>query len=261
VIAPSTLPDEIAAALSGAAALLDPIGCHVRWYAEIPSTNDVAAVLADNGSEEGTLVLADMQTAGRGRLGRSWASPPGAGIYASVVLRPRDEVARLLTIAAGVAIADGIARASGLEAELKWPNDVHREGRKLAGILAERGAGHVVLGFGINVLRAVYPAEVRHRATSLELELDRPVDRALVLTECLAALVSRYRDLNAGRRADVIAAWRRRGASMLGRRIEWEAGGAMQQGTAENVDDEGALMVRTERGVVRVISGEVRWTS
>jgi BirA family biotin operon repressor/biotin-[acetyl-CoA-carboxylase] ligase len=261
VIAPGTLPDELAAALAGAASRLDPIGRQVLWYAETPSTNDVAAALADSGAEEGTLVLADMQTAGRGRLGRSWASPPGAGIYASVVLRPPGDVARLLTIAAGVALADGIARASGLEADLKWPNDVHRDGRKLAGILAERGAAHVVLGFGINVLRAVYPADVRHRATSIELELDRPVDRVLVLTECLAALASRYRDLIAGRGADVITAWRRRGASMLGRRVEWDVGGATQQGTAESVDDEGALMVRTERCVVRVISGEVRWTS
>jgi len=206
-------------------------------------------------------VLADMQTSGRGRIGRSWASPPGAGIYASLVLRPPAAVGSVLTIAAGVAIAEGIARASGLEPELKWPNDVHCHGRKLAGILAERGPDHVVLGFGINVLRAVYPADVRHRATSIELELDRPVDRTLVLTECLASLRVRYHDLIAGRTPDVIAAWQRRGASMLGRRVEWDAGGATHQGTAETIDDAGALMVRTDGGLVRVISGEVRWTT
>ena len=261
MIAPTALPDEIAAALAGAAARVRPIGHRVLWYDEVPSTNDVAATLAASGSEEGTLVLADMQTSGRGRIGRSWASPPGAGIYASLVLRPPAQVGSVLTIASGVAIAEGIAGASGLEAELKWPNDVHCRRRKLAGILAERGPDHVVLGFGINVLRAVYPADVRDRATSIEVELDRPVDRALVLTECLASLISRYRDLIEGRTLDVIAQWQRRGASMRGRRVEWDAGGATHQGTAETIDDEGALMVRSESGLIRVISGEVRWTS
>jgi len=175
------------------------------------------------------------------------------------VFRPNAGAARLLTLAAGVAVAEGIARATGLDPELKWPNDVHCQGRKLAGILAERGTDHVVLGFGINVLQAVYPPDVRARATSLELELGRSVDRALVLAECLAALAARYGDLNEGRDGAVMAAWRMRAASMLGRRVEWDVAGASQRGLAERVDDDGALLVRTESGLVRVISGEVRW--
>ena len=258
--APRALPDELATALSHAAPRLGPIGRQVFWYPEVSSTSDIASALAENGSDEGALVLAEMQTAGRGRLGRTWASPPGAGIYASVVFRPRPHVARLLTLAAGVAVAEGIAKASGLEVELKWPNDVHCGGRKLAGILAEREAEHVVLGCGINVLRAVYPADVRGRATSIELEIGRPVDRALVLTECLAALATRYRDLDEGRDGDVMSAWRSRAASMLGRRVEWDAAGAVQQGVAERVNEDGALIVRTDGGLARVISGEVRWT-
>jgi BirA family biotin operon repressor/biotin-[acetyl-CoA-carboxylase] ligase len=257
--APRSLPDDIASALLRAAPRLGSIGRDVLWYQDISSTNDVAGTLADRGAHEGALVLADTQTAGRGRLGRTWASPPGAGVYASVVLRPGPAVARLLTLAAGVAVAEGIATATGLETELKWPNDVHCGGRKLAGILAERGSAHVVLGFGINVLRAVYPPDVRARATSIELELGRPVDRALVLTECLAALASRYRELGAGGGATMMAAWRRRAASMLGHRVEWDGPGVLQQGVAERVDDEGALIVRTDGGPTRVISGEVRW--
>lgn len=259
--APGPLPDDISAALTHAAARLQPLGGQVLWYPEIASTNDVAAVLAERGAGEGMVVLADMQTAGRGRFGRSWASPAGAGIYASIVFRPDAAAARLLTIAAGVAVAEGIARASGLETDLKWPNDVQCAGRKLAGILAERGAHHVVLGFGVNVWRAVYPPDVRARATSIEFEIGRPVDRALVLTECLAALSSRYRDLRTGRESAVLAAWRERAASMLGRRVEWDSAGGVLSGVAERVDDDGALLVRTETGLVRIISGEVRWTA
>jgi len=254
-----SLPDDLAVALSRAAARLGSIGREVLWYPEVSSTSDVASSRAEGGAGEGLLVIADMQTAGRGRLGRTWASPPGAGIYASIVFRPNSRVARLLTLAAGVAVAEGITQATGLEPELKWPNDVHCEGRKLAGILAERGADHVVLGFGVNVLQAMYPADVRARATSIELELGREVDRALVLAECLAALAARYRDLNDGREGAVMAAWRSRAASMLGRRVEWDMAGASQRGMAERVDEDGALLVRTENGLVRVISGEVRW--
>jgi BirA family biotin operon repressor/biotin-[acetyl-CoA-carboxylase] ligase len=259
VPAPRALPDELALALSRVAQRLGSIGREVIWYPEVSSTSDVASSLAESGTGEGLLVIADMQTAGRGRLGRRWASPPGAGIYASIVFRPNAGAARLLTLAAGVAVAEGIARATGLDPELKWPNDVHCQGRKLAGILAERGTDHVVLGFGINVLQAVYPPDVRARATSLELELGRSVDRSLVLAECLAALAARYGDLNEGRDGAVMAAWRMRAASMLGRRVEWDVAGASQRGLAERVDDDGALLVRTESGLVRVISGEVRW--
>jgi BirA family transcriptional regulator, biotin operon repressor / biotin---[acetyl-CoA-carboxylase] ligase len=254
-----SLPDDLAVALSRVAPRLGSIGREVLWYPEISSTSDVAASRAESGTGEGLLVIADMQTAGRGRLGRTWASPPGAGIYASIVVRPSAGAARLLTLAAGVAVAEGIASATGLEPELKWPNDVHCQGRKVAGILAERVADHVVLGFGVNVLQAVYPPEVRARATSLELELGRSVDRALVLGECLAALAARYRDLNEGRDGAVMAAWRKRAQAILGRRVEWDVAGASQRGLAERVDDDGALVVRTESGLVRVISGEVRW--
>ena len=256
---PAPLPEEFASALTLARERLGVFAHRVLWYHEIGSTNDAANTLAEHGADEGLVVLADRQTAGRGRLGRSWASPPGAGVYVSIVLRPSPSVARLLTIAAGVAVADGIAAATGLSAHVKWPNDVHVGGRKLAGILAEGAARHVVLGIGINVQPAAYPDDVAVRATSIESELGRQVDRGLVLVECLVALAARYRELQAGGGRVVVDAWRARAAPMLGRRVEWESAGERQSGLAENIDDDGALVVKVGTGTLKIRSGEVRW--
>jgi BirA family biotin operon repressor/biotin-[acetyl-CoA-carboxylase] ligase len=232
----------------------------ILWFPEATSTNDLAATLAERGADEGSVIVADMQTAGRGRFGRSWSSPPGAGVYASVVLRPELRVAPLLTIAAGVAIAEGVAAATGLHASLSWPNDVFVGSAKLAGILAEAAATHVIVGVGINVLPAAYPPDVAARATSIGRELGRPVDRGQVLAECLAALWRRYQDLIEFRERAVIAAWRTRAAPMIGRAIEWQHHGTVERGHAKDVDETGALLMTTETGVIRIISGEVRWT-
>jgi hypothetical protein len=140
---PISLPEEFASGLAVARERLGIFAQQILWYPEVGSTNDLAGALADRNAPEGLVVLADRQTAGRGRLGRSWASPSGAGIYASVVLRPSVSASTLLTIAAGVAVAEGIAAATGLSPHVKWPNDVHVSGRKLAGILAEGAVGHV----------------------------------------------------------------------------------------------------------------------
>ena len=259
------VPPEVAEALARLQPRLGPFGQHVHWYPDITSTNDVAARLADAGAPEGTVVAADAQTAGRGRHGRVWASPPGAGLYVSIVLRPDHFHAGLLTLAAGVAVSEGIQAATGLETHVKWPNDVYVGERKLAGILAEAGSSgsgvqHVVLGCGINVTPAAYPPDVALRATSIELELGRAVDRGLVLGECLAAFDARYAALQARRGGDVLKDWRQRAALTFGRRIEWDADGSVRRGVAEDVDDTGALLVRTPAGRERIISGEVRWT-
>jgi BirA family biotin operon repressor/biotin-[acetyl-CoA-carboxylase] ligase len=258
------LPDDLATALAVAG---DRVGIFARqmlWYAEVGSTNDVAAALADSGEPEGTVVIADAQSAGRGRHGRAWVSPPGAGLYMSIVMRPSAHAVGLLTIAAGVALADGIQAATGLHPQLKWPNDVYMGGRKLAGILAEagtsaRGVQHVVLGCGVNLMPAAYPAEVAARATSIESELGRAVDRGLLTAECLAALHARYLELLSHAAAGVIARWRARAASTFGRRVEWDVAGVMRHGVAEDIDDSGALVVRDGAARARVISGEVRW--
>jgi BirA family biotin operon repressor/biotin-[acetyl-CoA-carboxylase] ligase len=261
---PDPIPAEIAEPLARVADRLGTFGRRVLWYEDISSTNTVASALAENGAEEGCVVVADAQSAGRGRLGRVWSSPPGAGIYASIILRPTPVVSRLITLAMGVAIAEGIQSATGLDAEVKWPNDVYVRGRKLAGILAEAGvssagAHHVVVGFGINVLPACYPPDVAARATSIEAELGRPIERGLVFADCLAAMAERYRDLEERRVKDVLSAWRRRAIAIFGRGVEWESDGAICQGIAQDVDDAGALVVRTQHGLVRVVSGEMKW--
>lgn len=251
---PDRLPHDIADALGRAAARFAPLNVDVVWYDEVGSTNDLVARLGEGGTPEGVVVVADAQTAGRGRLGRTWVSPPAAGIYGSVLLRPSATVVPLLTLAAGVAIADGIEAATGLSPVLKWPNDVFAGGRKLAGILAE-GGDFVVLGFGINLRSGAFPSDIAARVTSLEEELGRPVDRGSVLAECLVALAARYAALQQGRRETVLQAWRARAGAFLGRPIEWQGAAAV----AEGIADDGALLVRTDRGVERVVAGEIRW--
>ena len=263
----AALPNEFAEPLCRVAESC-PLAVHILWQAETGSTNADAAAMADAGASEGCVVIADQQTAGRGRLGRSWSSPPGTGIYASVLFRPEPSVARMLTIAAGVALAEAIEAATGLAPVLKWPNDVYlgdgpQSGRKVAGILAEAGVSGgetwVVLGFGINVLPASFPRELAVRATSIESELGRPVDRGELFARCLVRLSARYADLRAGRSQDVVDAWRQRAATTFGRSVEWDDDGGMKTGVVRNIDDEGRLIVETDAGVSTVVSGELRW--
>jgi len=256
-------PDEIRDALARAGARLGPFEHHLSWHEEVGSTNDVAIAAADAGAPEGFVVAANAQSSGRGRLGRTWASPPDAGLYVSLILRPLPHAVPLITIAAGVAIAEGVEAASGLSSSVKWPNDVYVGSRKLAGILAESGSSaagdHVVVGFGINLRPAALPPDISARATSIEGELGRSVDRGLLLAECLAALADRYRLLQGGARDAVIAAWRSRAAEHLGRPVEWDAEHDVRRGIAHDIDARGALLVRVGDRMVRVTSGEVRW--
>lgn len=257
-------PEDVTEALARAGARLGPFAQQLSWHEQVGSTNDIAASLAESGAAEGVVVAANAQSAGRGRLGRTWVSPPGAGLYVSAILRPPADALPLLTIAAGVAVAEGVEVASGLQPCVKWPNDIYVGVRKLAGILAEAGSSpdgtrHVVLGFGINIGAAAYPPDVAARATSIESELGRRIERGLVLAECLAALAARYQMLRTGRSDAVIAAWRSRGAPHLGRRVEWDVDRGVRRGVAHDIDGRGALLVRVDGDVVRVISGEVRW--
>jgi BirA family transcriptional regulator, biotin operon repressor / biotin---[acetyl-CoA-carboxylase] ligase len=261
-------PPDVCHELERVRERLGSIGRRIHWFETTGSTNDVAASLAQHGADEGTTVVAESQTAGRGRHGRVWFSPPGAGLYVSVVLRPHamtgDDPAALLTLAAGVAIADAVQAATGLPAEIKWPNDVIVGGRKLAGILAEAAMQggvlqFVVLGFGVNLRAAAYPADLAGRVTSIEAETSRPPDRALVLGEILAALSERYADLGAERFDAILSAWRRLAKSLLSARVEWDSPTGVVRGRAEDIDDRGRLLVRVGQNVERVVAGEVRW--
>lgn len=234
----------------------------LRWHASVPSTMDLAAVLARDGAAHGVAVVADEQTAGRGRRGTQWASPPGAGLYFSFIARPAtgpDTALSLLTLAAGVGVRDGIITATGLAPDLKWPNDLIIGRRKLAGILAEGIAigtpdQAVVIGVGLNLKPAAYPPEVSARATSLEGELGRAVDGGPLLAAVLIALWDRLA-LLAQSPGDILQAWRRGSPSAIGTRVEWDG----HFGVTAGVDESGALLVNTNDSVERIIAGELTW--
>lgn len=267
---PEPLPPDLAAALRLTAARRGRFGEPLVFFPETTSTNDVAGKLAERGAAEGTAVVALAQTAGRGRFGREWFSPPGAGLYVSVICR--DHVAApYLTLAGGVAVAEGIRAATGLPVQIKWPNDVvipdggaRGRLRKLAGILAEASSGadglhHVVLGFGINLRPAAYPPAIADRASSLEAELGRPVDGGAVLAETLAALADLLGRLAAGSAGAVLDRWRALAPSARGAPVSWDTAAGPRSGVAAGIADDGALLVRVGDRTERIISGELRW--
>lgn len=269
---PDPLPPELAEAIAGARASgrLNRLGAPLLFFSTVGSTNDVAAALAEAG-REGAVVIADQQTAGRGRHGRRWFSPPGSGLYISVVLTPAragpsatERATALLTLAAGVALVDAVEATTGLAPDLKWPNDLLVGRRKLAGILAESavsesGPLHVALGYGINVSTSAYPSELAARATSLESELGRPIERGALCAATLAALEARYADLVAGRFDAILDAWRRRAPSHQGARVAWSTPRGPQTGLTAGVDEGGALLVRVGDRVDRIVAGEISW--
>lgn len=276
VVRPSdSMPREFTDAFEAIGPRLRHLGHRVLFYDRIGSTNDVAAALAGEAGAEGTVVMADAQTSGRGRRGRSWFSPPGAGLYVSVVLTPGRaavDAARattLVTLAAGVALAEGVQAATGLAADIKWPNDLLVGRRKLAGILAEGVAPggidtaasslHVVLGFGINISPAAYPPDVSVRATSLEGELGRAVDRGVVCAHVLAALAARDEDLRAGRFAAILDDWRRRAPGCRGARVRWQHSAGPRTGITAGIDETGALLVQVDDTIEQIVAGEVLW--
>lgn len=236
----------------------------IRYFSTIGSTNDVAAHHAAAGDHEGAVFVADAQTSGRGRRGRTWFSPPGAGLYVSTILRPsrsrdRERATLLTTMAAGVAIVEGVARATGLTASLKWPNDLYVEKRKLAGILAEGAGDFVVLGYGINISTASFPSELGDRATSLETELGREIDRACVFAETLASLARRYDDLLSARFDAILDAWRALAPGAHGARVAWTTPEGEKSGVTAGIDDRGALLVRCGERIERIVAGELIW--
>ncbi|MGE5244638.1 MAG: biotin--[acetyl-CoA-carboxylase] ligase [Betaproteobacteria bacterium] len=267
----SELPSDVRAALDLVRPRLGRVGADVRYFPSIGSTNDVGAALAAADGHEGTVVCADEQTAGRGRRGRTWFSPPGAGLYVSVILQPGRSVdpmraTTLLTLTAGVALAEAIQTCTALAADIKWPNDLLVGGRKLAGILAEAVAAGpqieaVVLGYGINIGPMAYPPDLSDRATSLETELGRAVDRALVFAESLAALSRRYDDLLAGRFDAILDAWRARAPGAVGAPVSWQSRSGPLSGVTAGIDGSGALLVARDGRIERLVAGEVTWAA
>jgi len=230
------------------------------------STNRVAMEMAENGAKHGTIVVADAQTAGRGRMGRRWESPAGKNLYVSLLLRPSIPTveAPLLALVAGVALADAV-EAAGVPASLKWPNDLYCGGRKAAGILAEMvsdpdGVRHVVVGVGLNVNMEEddFPPDLRDTATSLRICAGRAFRRVDVLARLLDAFGTRYAEFLAGGFTSLRDGWDRRDF-LRGRRILLRRQGGEGWGTADGLDTVGALCFLPDCGpaVESVHSGEI----
>jgi BirA family biotin operon repressor/biotin-[acetyl-CoA-carboxylase] ligase len=249
------------------------VGRRLDFHAVVDSTNLVAEALARAGAPDGTVVLADRQTAGRGRLGRSFFSPAGRGLYLSLLLRPQMPADQLHhhVFAAALAVVEAAEPLlpAGTRLEIKWPNDVWIEGRKACGInlpvqLQGERVISAVLGVGVNVNTRAgeFPTELRGLATSLFLAAGREIDRAQFAESLLAALERWIDRLRAGDFAGVIAAWRAR-LALLGARVRIAGPGVPRprEGIARGVDSAGALLLETEAGVERVLAGDVNLVS
>ena len=231
-------------------------------YETIGSTNDEAKRLALLGEPDGTLVVADSQTSGRGRSGRLWVTPPGAAIAMTLILRPVVPTFQLTQVAllGGLAVLEGIEQAAGLTAKLKWPNDVLIHDKKVAGVLAEAAftgdkLESVVLGIGVNVNIGPPPdLKLDYPATCLADEVGHPLDREAILNAILTAFDARYSQLGA---PTLKQAWAKH-LAMIGKTVKVIGPGETVVGRLEGVTEDGAIVIRLESGERRtVLAGDV----
>lgn len=236
------------------------------WFPETDSTNTRAKDLARQGAPEGTVLIADHQTGGRGRMGRSFHSPAGSGVYLSVILRPECPPSEImhLTCAAAVAMTQAIFRATGVKAGIKWTNDLVVGKRKLGGILTELGLGtdgmvdYAVIGVGINCRQRLsdFPEEIRDMATSLTRITGRVVERERIAAAMVEDFYAMSQTLLTGK-AEILREYREKCVT-LGQEISLRQGDSLRYGRAVDVDDQGALVVEYPSGAVESVqSGEV----
>ena len=256
ILVPQVLQDR----LKGTA-----FGRRVYHFFKTDSTNTVALRLASEGEPHGTLVLAEEQTAGRGRLGRGWHSEKTSGIYLSLILRPPlgPQQAPLLTLAAGLAAHEAVTTVTGLKVELRWPNDLLIAGKKFCGILTEMQAEatrlhYVVVGIGVNVNHSRMPTELEKIATSLNLAGGRAYSRLDVLVHLLAAFDRYYNRLLKEGAAPIVARFTEVSPYARGRRVRVSTPWEEFTGATDGLDESGVLRVRRDDGAtVRVLAGDV----
>jgi len=238
----------------------------VAVFSRTESTNTTAKSMALGGAPEGTLVLADTQTSGRGRKGRTWHSPPRDGLYASIILRPSLLLSQAgrIPIFASLAIAETLVSLGLSGVSLKWPNDILVRGKKIAGILTEVGAemdgvDYIIIGVGINVNTNRFPGNLQRSATSVFLETGKRVFRSMVLSRYLALFEKYCRVYKRGVTGGLLTRWKDL-AGIMGRHVVVDTGGHVSGGIVKDLDEDGALIVQDqEAGSVRVISGDVRF--
>lgn len=241
------------------------LGREIRRFEEVDSTNEEAKMLASQGGEEGLVVVADRQKLGRGRLGRRWYSPEG-GLWFSVILRPRMKVreTQKLTLTAAVAVANTLRKTLGLMVEIKWPNDILINGRKVCGILMEAVLKEdyldfVVVGIGINanVDRKELPKEVAETAITLKEVLGWEINKNELLCHSLKQLETYYKMLKEGKFNLILEEWREL-ALFLGKEIEVTSLNERMRGKAIDVDEDGTLILELKDGTrLKVVSGEI----
>lgn len=253
------LPDELEYELEGGR-----FGRPLFTYGSVGSTNTVASRLADSGVPEGAVVTAEEQTQGRGRLGRTWHSPPGVGIWMSLILRPgiAPERAAGLSIVGGLAIAAALQPLTSSPIRIKWPNDVEIGGRKVAGVLCEsavEGAKvrHTVVGVGVNVNQSLddLPLELRKIAVSLGAVTARAHRRVEIVAAILRAFESRYEAYLDGRSGDIMQEFRER-SGLIGRSVRIAQSDRNYEGTVLDITNEGSLLMLTGSGPRTVTAGD-----
>jgi BirA family biotin operon repressor/biotin-[acetyl-CoA-carboxylase] ligase len=227
------------------------IAWEVHAFGTVGSTSDVAQRLAASGAPEGTLVVASTQTRGRGRRGNPWQSPEG-GLWFSLVLRPHlpPETASGLSVTGAIAVARAVREAGGLDARIKWPNDVHVGGRKIGGVMLESAPDQaLVLGVGIdvNIARDDLPRPRWYEATSLLVETGRRIDLAAFLGQVLREFERRYFLYRGPERGSLTDEWRELSLA-LGQQVVIGRGGDVVEGTVFGLEDDGGLVVRLADG-------------
>jgi len=236
----------------------------IVYCTEIDSTNPKAKALAAKGAPEGTIVVSEMQTKGRGRKTRGWFSPPRDGIYLSLILRPNisPRLAPSMTLLTAVAIAETLLSVPGLEIAIKWPNDILARGKKLAGILTEMSTereriDYIVVGLGLNVNTSRFPDEIEGKATSILIETGQRVRRVTLAKEYLEWHEKYYAILKSAGFEPIRKRWKEL-ANIIGQQVTVVAIDKEYQGEVQDIDEDGALILSDETGVYhRVIFGDV----
>jgi BirA family transcriptional regulator, biotin operon repressor / biotin---[acetyl-CoA-carboxylase] ligase len=241
------------------------IGRRIEYHEEIESTNTEAVHLAQQDAPEGTVIIAEAQSCGRGRLDRIWESPPAMNLYLSVILRPDITAvsASLIPLMVGVAVAEVISQYCKGRVRLKWPNDILIDGKKICGILTEMRTradrvAFIIAGIGVNLnmQKLHFPRELRETATSLRIEMECEIDRLDFSVRLIETLEHWYRIFLNGGRDHIRQSWLKY-ADIIGRRIEVVFKSDMQRGTVVGLDENGALLIRGETGVQQVLAGDV----
>lgn len=242
------------------------IGSEIHVFDEIDSTNNEAKKMAIDGCADGTILIADVQTGGRGRLAnRSFVSPKGKGLLFTIVLRPKiaPTEASKCTLLAALAVVRAIRRVTGIDCGIKWPNDILVQGKKLVGILTEMnadmaGVNYIAMGIGININipQSDFPEELQTIATSVEAELGEAIDRFTLLGAVCEELERYYEQMLTEGFAPILAAWKQYSVT-LGQLVRVIAPDETYEGRAIDLDEDGSLLVETQDGIRTVLAGDV----